>query len=76
MSNIKTRSLTSRQGRICALFSLTRNEAKDFSGMNVIMCIFCCLTHQHKVLKLGQELNYTFVQAYSRFDLLKANSLF
>lgn len=40
MSSLKNRSLISRQGRMCALFNfinLTRSEAKDFSGMNVIL---------------------------------------
>lgn len=39
-SNLKNKRLISRQGRMCALFNfinLTRSEAKDFSGMKVIL---------------------------------------
>lgn len=48
MSNLKNRSLISRQGRMCALFNfinLTGSEAKDFSGRNVIL--YCLLNIEY-----------------------------
>lgn len=82
MSNLKNRNLISRQGRMCALFNfinLTRREAKEFSGMNIILHLLLPDPTTQSIvlsLKFGQKSKYTFAQAYSRFDLLKTNSLF
>lgn len=71
MSRLKYKGLSSRQGRTPAPFNfinLARSEAKDFSGMTVILYLLLSDPTESTAfsLKLGQKLKYTFVQVYSR----------